>query len=211
MYRLPLALILCMSVGLGAAAQQTASGTLTPRIERILDAVKAADKSELAVSDEDGRFLRVLVASTRARSILEIGSASGYGTIWLGLGARQSGGRVVSIEYDAQRSREAAEHVRSAELSDIVRVIQGDAFKEIPRLPGEFDFVFLDAWKPDYEKFFEMVFPRLSAGGVFVAHNVINKKSEMSGFLQAVRSRPDLFTTIVSPSREGMSVSYKTR
>jgi caffeoyl-CoA O-methyltransferase len=210
MTQLRLALLVCVALGFGAAAEQRPAGALTPQIERVLDAIRAADKGELAVSDEDGRFLRVLVASSRAKSILEIGAANGYSSIWLGLGARQSGGQVVSIEYDPPRAREAADHIRAAGLGDVVRVVQGDAFEQIPRLPGTFDFVFLDAWKPDYEKFFEMVYPRLNIGGLFVAHNVINKKSEMLPFLQAVRAHPALFTTIVSPSREGMSISYKT-
>ena len=92
-----------------------------------------------------------------------------------------------------------------------VTVVSGDAFKEIPGLQGDFDLVFLDAWKPDYRKFFDLVFPRLAAGGVFVAHNVVNKKDEMEPFLDAIETHPSLFTTIVSPSSEGMSVSYKVR
>ena len=92
-----------------------------------------------------------------------------------------------------------------------MRVVSGDAFKEIPKLQGTFDLVFLDAWKPDYKKFFDLVYPRLTAGGVFVAHNVVNKKDEMEPFLRTVHTHPALFTTIVSPSGEGMSVSYKTK
>jgi caffeoyl-CoA O-methyltransferase len=187
------------------------AGSLTPQIETLLKSIKAADKGQLSVSEEDGRFLRVLVATRGAKSILEIGAASGYSGIWLGLGARESGGRVVAIEYDPSRATEAAENVRRAGLADVVRVVHGDAFKEIPRLQGTFDLVFLDAWKPDYKKFFDLVYPRLNAGGLFVAHNVVNKKNEMEPFLRTVSSHPSLFTTIVSPSGEGMSVSYKTR
>jgi predicted O-methyltransferase YrrM len=196
------------------SAQHTAgraSGPLTTQIGTILERIKAADTGQLAVSEEDGRFLRVLVATRGAKSILEIGAASGYSTIWLGLGARESGGRVAAIEFDPQRARDAAANIRQAGLSDVVRVIPGDAFKEIPRLAGSFDLVFLDAWKPDYKKFFDLVFPRLSPGALFVAHNVVNKKSEMEPFLAAIQSHPSLFTTIVSPSHEGMSVSYRLR
>ena len=194
-----------------AATTGRASGALTPEIEAVLGAIKAADTGQLAISEEDGRFLRVLAATRGATSILEIGAASGYSAIWLGLGARESGGRVVAIEYDAQRASEAAANISKAGLDDVVRLVAGDAFAEIPRLPGTFDLVFLDAWKPDYKKFFDLVYPRLSPGGVFVAHNVVNKKSEMEPFLTAVHTHPSLFTTIVSPSGEGMSVSYKTR
>jgi caffeoyl-CoA O-methyltransferase len=194
-----------------AAAQQRASGALTPHIESLLKKIKAADKGQLAVSEEDGRFLRVLIAARGAKSILEIGAASGYSGIWLGLGARESGGRVVAVEYDPQRAKEAAANIRLAGLTDVVQVVHGDAFKEIPKLPGTFDFVFLDAWKPDYKKFFDMVFPRMNPGGVFTAHNVVNKKSEMEPFLNTVLNHSALFTTIVSPSGEGISVSYKIK
>ena len=195
----------------GTAQSSRPAGTLTPEVESLLKSIKAADKGQLAVSEEDGRFLRVLVATRGAKQILEIGAASGYSGIWLGLGARESGGRVVAIEYDPQRAREAAANIQRAGLTDVVRVIHGDAFKEIPKLQGTFDLVFLDAWKPDYKKFFDMVYPRLNTGGLFVAHNVVNKKNEMEPFLRTVQTHPSLYTTIVAPSGEGMSVSYKTR
>jgi len=203
------ALLVTFWLAASLTAQQPA--VLTPEIQAVLRSIKAADKGQLAVSEEDGRFLRVLVAARGAKSVLEIGAASGYSGIWLGLGARETGGRVVAIEYEPQRATEAAAHIRRAGLSDVVRVVHADAFAEIPRLGGAFDFVFLDAWKPDYKKFFDLVYPRLAPGGVFVAHNVINKKDEMEPFLRTILTHPALLTTIVSPSHEGMSVSYKTR
>ena len=210
----PIVLLLLLAASLvpvPAATQQRPSGALTSHIESILGSIKAADKGQLAVSEEDGRFLRVLVSSRGAKSILEIGAASGYSGIWLGLGARESGGRVVAIEYDPQRAKEAAANIKRAGLDDVVRVVHGDAFAEIPKLQGTFDFVFLDAWKPDYKKFFDMVFPRLTPGAIFTAHNVVNKKNEMEPFLKTIQSHPSLFTTVVSPSGEGMSVSYKIK
>lgn len=189
----------------------SADNALTPAIDRVLKSIRAADKGQLAVSVEDGRFLRVLVASTGAKRVLEIGGASGYSAIWLGLGARQTGGRVVTIEYDPVRAREAASNIQRAGLQDVVQVIAGDAFREIPKLQGPFDLVFLDAWKPDYKKFFDLVFPRVTPGGVFLAHNVINKKNEMKDFLSAIETHPQAITTIVSPGFEGISMTYKAR
>jgi predicted O-methyltransferase YrrM len=202
---------LLLSVVLALAQEVRPPVSLTPRVEKVLRSIKAADKGQLAVSEEDGRFLRVLVAARSAKSVLEIGAASGYSGIWLGLGARESGGRVVAVEYDPRRAKEAASNIRAAGLDGVVEVVQGDGFAVIPRLPGTFDFVFLDAWKPDYKKFFDLLYPRLTPGGVFVAHNVVNKKDEMEPFLGTILRHPSLFTTIVSPSHEGMSVSYKTK
>lgn len=209
--RFAAALATAVLLAINISAQQRPSGALTPQIESVLRSIKAADKGQLAVSEEDGRFLRVLVATRGAKSILEIGAASGYSGIWLGLGARETGGRVVAIEYDPARAKEAAANIKKAGLDDVVRVVHGDAFAEIPKLQGTFDFVFLDAWKPDYKKFFDMVFPRLTPAGVFTAHNVVNKKKEMEPFLKTIHSHSSLFTTIVSPSDEGISISYRIR
>ena len=212
MFRSRYALFLIVVTFFGLAnLSGAAQGGVDPGIAKLLAAIRAADKGQLAVSEEDGRFLRVLVGATNAKHVLEIGAASGYSAIWLGMGLRQTGGRLVTIEYDAVRAREAAANVQRAGLSDVVQVIAGDAFKEIPRLQGQFDLVFLDAWKPDYKKFFDMVFPRVTPGGLFLAHNVINKKNDMLDFLSAIQAHPLALTTTVSPGHEGISMTYKRR
>jgi len=180
-------------------------------IARLLQTIKAADVDRLAVSEEDGRFLRVMIASSGAKHVLEIGGAYGYSAIWMGLALRETGGTLTTIEFDAARARRAAEHVRAAGLSDIVTVVAGDAFAEIPKLQGPFDFVFLDAWKRDYKRFLDLMLPRLAPRGLFLAHNVVNKQAEMRDFLQAITSDARLATAIVSPSGEGMSVSVKVK
>ena len=186
-----------------------ASAGLSTDLQQLLARIKAADTDLLAVSEEDGRFLRLMVASSRATRALEIGGANGYSAIWIGLGLRETGGTLTSIEYDAARATVAAENVRKAGLAHVVRVVPGDAFAEIPKLSGTFDFVFLDAWKRDYKRFFDLVFPRLTPRGLFLAHNVVNKESEMRDFLGAIHNNPAALTTIVRPSGEGMSITYK--
>ena len=198
----------------GPAAAQTPSNprpAVDPAIAQLLAGIRTADKGQLAVSEEDGRFLRVLVGAIGAKQVLEIGAASGYSAIWIGMGLRQTGGKLVTVEYDPVRAREAAANIQRAGLSDIVQVIAGDAFKEVPKVPGQFDLVFLDAWKPDYKKFFEMVFPRVTPGGLFLAHNVINKKNDMLDFLSIIETHPQAVTTTVSPGHEGISMTYKKR
>ena len=194
---------------LAAVAALTAAPAQSPEQAKILADIKARDTGQLAVSEEDGRFLRVMIASSGAKRALEIGGASGYSAIWMGMALRETGGTLVTIEYDPERAKELTANIKRAGLSNIVEVVAGDAFEQIPRLPGTFDFVFLDAWKRDYKRFFDLVYPRLNKGGLFVAHNVVNKRDEMGDFLDVVQQHPTLWTTIVSPSGEGMSVSLK--
>jgi caffeoyl-CoA O-methyltransferase len=193
-------------------AQQPAStSVVAPEVQKVMQQIKSADTDLLAVSEEDGRFLRVMIASSGAKRALEIGGANGYSAIWIGLGLRQTGGHLTSVEYDPARAKAAAENVRKAGLSDVVTVVVGDAFKEIPKLQGTFDFVFLDAWKRDYKRFLDLVFPRLDSHGLFLAHNVVNKKNEMTDFLSAIQNDPRMFTSIVTPSGEGISITVKGR
>jgi caffeoyl-CoA O-methyltransferase len=194
--------VACVLIALPAAAQ-------TPEVQKLLAEIKAKDTGMLAVSEEDGRFLRLMIASSGAKHALEIGGASGYSAIWIGMGLRETGGRLVTIEYDPVRAKELADNIRRAGLSDIVQVIPGDAFQAIPKVPGTFDFVFLDAWKKDYKRFLDLVSPRLDKRGLFLAHNVVNKRSEMGDFLEAIQTQSMFWTTIVSPGSEGMSVSFK--
>ena len=204
MTRLILALMLLPTLPQTARAQN-----VPQHVDALLKQIKAADKEQLAVSEEDGRFLRLLVVTSGAKHALEIGAASGYSAIWMGLGMRETGGKLVTIEYDKARASQAAANIKKAGLSDVVQVISGDAFAEIPKVAGTFDFVFCDAWKRDYQKFFDMVFPRMDKGGLFVGHNVINKRDEMADFLKTIYATPAVVSSIVSPSSEGISITYK--
>ena len=204
MTRLVLVFALVLALPVVSFAQH-----VPPHVDALLKQIKAADKDLLSVSEEDGRFLRLLVVTRGAKHALEIGAASGYSAIWMGLGMRETGGKLVTIEYDKVRAAQAAANVKKAGLSDVVQVVSGDAFAEIPKVPGTFDFVFCDAWKRDYQKFFSMVFPRMDKGGLFLGHNVVNKKDEMADFLKTIHTSPAVLTSIVSPSGEGMSVTLK--
>jgi predicted O-methyltransferase YrrM len=207
-----LALLVVLAVAVTAPIQRpTPPADVPARVSAVLAAIKQNDKEQYAVSEEDGRLLRILAGARGVRSALEIGGASGYSAIWIGLALRDTGGELTTIEYDPARAREARENIDRAGLAKTVHVIAGDAFAEIPKLPGTFDFVFLDAWKRDYLKFFDLTFARLEQGGLFIAHNVVNKRDEMKDFLSAVNGRPDAWTTIVSPSGEGLSITYKKR
>jgi predicted O-methyltransferase YrrM len=194
-----------------AAARAAAQSPVPAGVAGLLTSIKKADAGQLSVSEEDGRFMRVLVASHGIKRALEIGGANGYSAIWIGLGLRETGGHLTTIEYDDGRARSAADNVRRAGLTDVVTVVHGDAFREIPRLDGTFDFVFLDAWKPDYKRFFDLVFPRVVPRGLFLAHNVVNKETEMRDFLTAIQDSAAIATSIVRPGSEGMSVSVKLK
>ncbi len=180
-------------------------------ISRLLASIKKADAGQLSVSEEDGRFMRVLVISHGTKHALEIGGASGYSGIWIGLGLRETGGHLTTIEFDEGRAKAAADNIRRAGLADVVTVVHGDAFKEIPKIAGTFDFVFLDAWKPDYKRSSISSSPASCRAGCFSRTTSSTSRREMRDFLAAISDSPALATSIVRPGSEGMSVSVKLR
>jgi len=159
-------------------------------------------------------MLRILVESRGARRGIEVGAAAGFGAINMGIGFERNGGRLYSLEIDPRRAAETRGNVAKAGLEKTVSVIEGDALKTLPAMEGEFDFLFIDAHKPDYMKYLKAIEPRLKRGAVVVADNVIAYARQMQDFLRYVQTSPDYETVIIRASEEkgdGMSVSYKLR
>jgi predicted O-methyltransferase YrrM len=140
---------------------------------------------------------------------LEIGTSNGYSSIWIGMGVRKDGGHLLTMEIDEGRAKLALANFRAAGLDSVITLRLGDRLKEVPKLHGPYDFVFIDAWKQDYVKYLNMVIPMVRPGGVIVAHNVTNLREELTDFIKAVQTNPQLRTTLENPSPGGFSVSYK--
>ncbi len=163
------------------------------------------------IPSADGRFLYDLIIEHGYRRGLEVGTSNGYSTLWLGLAFRETGGSVVTLEIDPESAAEAIENFQRAGLDGVIETRICDAIEEIPGLEGEFDFVFLDAWKPDYITYFELLRDRMRPGGAITAHNVVSQDDHMRDFLAAIEKDPDFETTIHRTSTEGISVSIKRR
>jgi len=161
------------------------------------------------VNPAEGAFLRGLVEKIHARQGLEIGTSNGYSSIWIGMGLRNEGGHLLTLEIDEGRAKLARANFRAAGLDSVISLKLGDALEEVPTLRGPYDFVFIDAWKQDYVKYLEMVIPIVRTGGVIVAHNVTDLKDELTDFIHAVQANPQLKTEIRNPGPGGFSVSYK--
>jgi len=157
----------------------------------------------------DGSFLRFLVTSTERRRALEIGTSNGLSAIWIGLGLKETGGHLTTIEIDHEKVMEARRNIRRAGLEKVIEVVEADAFKAIPSLEGMFDFVHLDAWKEDYKKFLDLFYPKVEEGGVFAAHNAILMGNYMQDYLDSVRKDPALLTVMAQTSNDGFAISYK--
>lgn len=171
-------------------------------------------RTGLNTTPPDAMMLRVLIESSGAKRGVEVGAASGFGAMNMGIAFERTGGHLYSLEIDPRRVLETRGNLRKIGLEKTVTVVEGDALQTLATLTGEFDFVFLDALKSDYLKYLKLIEPKLKRGAVVVADNVIVSERAMAGFLAYVRTSPDYDTVTIRASDEkgdGMTISYKIR
>jgi predicted O-methyltransferase YrrM len=170
--------------------------------------VPPAERS-LAVGPESGRLLFALVAPNAGCEVLEIGGSRGYSTIWLTAAARILGGRVVSLEQDERKIAAWRANIADAGLEEWAVLVEGDAGTTLPALEDGFDVVFLDAWKDDYEAYFEVARTKLEPGGVVVADNV-STDSTVLAYAERRQADPTVVSVTV-PIGNGLEVTTVLR
>jgi len=176
--------------------------------------VKNFRRTGLNTTPGDAMMLRILVESSGAKRGIEVGSASGFGAINMGIAFERTGGHLYTLEIDPQSAKVCRDNLQKVGLENTVTCIEGDALKTLPTLEGKFDFVFIDALKQDYLKYLKLIEPKLKPGAVVVGDNVIRSARAMKDFLDYIQNSPDYDTVTIRASMEkndGMTISYKIR
>lgn len=149
-------------------------------LQRLLpprDAIAAEIELRSAATDvpssrpEVGRLLEAVAAIEPAGRVLEIGTGIGYGALHLARGARE--GRVISIDVDAERQREARGYLDRAGVGDRVELLTGPALELLPDLEGPFSLVFLDALKGEYRRQLDLALDKMPVGGRVLVDNLL--------------------------------------
>jgi caffeoyl-CoA O-methyltransferase len=130
------------------------------------------DRPQMMVGPLEGPFLGWLVWLSQARSILEIGTFTGYSSISMALNLPE-GGRIVSLDMNEETTAIARRYAEEAGVADRIDYRVGSALEELQTLDGPFDLVFIDADKESYVDYYENVLPKLSERGFIVADNVL--------------------------------------
>jgi len=146
-----------------------------PVLEAALKASTRAGLPEIAVSPPQGMLLHLLAKSLGAQRILEVGTLGGYSTIWLAR-ALPADGKLVTLEMDPKHAEVARGNLEHAGLAERVEVRVGPAAETLPKLANEghrFDFVFIDADKVGYPRYFDWALALSHRGTVIVADNVV--------------------------------------
>ncbi len=171
-------------------------------------------RTSLNTTPGDAMMLRILVEASGAKRGVEVGSASGFGAINMGIAFERTGGHLWTHDINPAAIKETRENLAKVGLENVVTAVEGDALKTLPNIEGPVDFVFIDALKRDYLKYLKILEPKLKVGAVVVADNVIQSAREMKDFLDYVQTSPDYDTVTIRASIEkndGMTVSYKIK
>ena len=196
----------------GDAALQPAKADPS-RVRKALDEMESKIGRYWSTPRKDAELLHLMVKATRAVHVLEVGTSQGYSAIWMGLALEETGGRLTTIEIDTGRHSVARKNVNDAGLAVRITLIRGDAHKEIARLKGPFDFVFLDADKDGQMDYFRKLYPKkLAPGGIIAVHNAVSEAGDMKDYTDMIRRHSDFDTVIVSTTmNDGICLSYRHR
>ncbi|MBA2606736.1 MAG: O-methyltransferase [Acidobacteriota bacterium] len=119
-----------------------------------------------------GRLLSIFSKMINPRRILEIGTYVGYSTLCLAEGLSEDG-KIITLDIQPETNRVAKEFWAKSGLNDKIESHLGDALEIIPNINEIYDLIFIDADKPNYRNYFELVFPKLRIGGFIIADNVL--------------------------------------
>lgn len=165
----------------------------------------------LPVGPASGRFLNLLVKHGGFTRILELGTSTGYSTLWLAEGARATGGRIQTIDNSPAKHAEARANLKAAGLGERVECITADVLDTIARLPGPFDFVLLDYNRAEFIACLDLLLPKLAPGAVLAADNMIEPaatRPQADAYRAHVAIQPSLETVLV-PVGNGIELTRK--
>lgn len=152
------------------------------------------------VTKEVAKYLEFMIKTHNIKNVLEVGTAIGYSGILMARIIEKNGGTLTTIEIDEERYNQAKENFSKANLTN-VKMILGDATEEIEKLNDNYDFIFIDASKGQYKKFFEDSYKMLNENGIVFIDNIMFR-----GYLY--KEYPKRFKTIVRKLDEFIDYLY---
>ena len=185
---------------------------ISQETETVFQELEATQKTFWNVARSTGNFLNMLIKMNGCKRGLEIGTSNGYSGIWQGMAFKENGGRLMTIEFYDKRQVIALENFKRCGVDDVIDSRVGDACTILEYLKEDetFDYVFIDASKPQYLKYFELIKPHLKKGGIICADNVTSHREKVQNFLDAIDADPD-FQTEILDLPAGLSISYRIK
>jgi caffeoyl-CoA O-methyltransferase len=149
-----------------------------------------------AIAPEVGQLLLTLAVATRAVTIVEVGTSSGYSTLWLAMAAQRTGGQVTTFEVDPAKAGLARRNFASAGVDSFVDR-EADGGDGLAQFVGQADLVFVDAEKADYMRLLDPAIEALRPGGLLVADNLKSHAAELAAFRASALTDPRISGLVV--------------
>jgi predicted O-methyltransferase YrrM len=166
-----------------------------------------------------GRVLSMFSHMIRPKVVLEIGTYLGYSALCFAEG-QADGGKVITLDIQEDTNKVARSFVERTKYKNSIEFHLGNAVDVIPTLPETFDLVFIDADKPNYSNYYNLVFDRVRPGGFIIADNVLwsgkvleDEKDESTQALHDFNKMvmaDDRVSNVLLPIRDGLMVVRKT-
>ena len=190
-------------------AQQNNQESVDKKVEAFLDK-HSRQWYDMNVPASDGKLLFDLILENNYRHAVEIGTSTGHSGIWMAWALSKTGGKLITLEIDETRYREAVENFREAGVDHIIDARLTNAHEIVPQLKGPIDFVFSDADKSWYQRYFLTIDPKLRVGGCFTTHNVSDRPGVRwnRDYLEFLLNL-DHYETTVNNKGGGMAISFK--
>jgi predicted O-methyltransferase YrrM len=221
-----LALSLCIflnrpALALAGSRPAETGQALDQKVKNFLDSHRYSWR-DMNVPEADGQVLYDLIIKNKYKKALEIGTSTGHSAIWMAWALSKTGGRLITVEIDEGRYREALANFEEAGLSAYIDARLADAHELVEELPGPFDFAFIDADKDWYVNYAKAVIPKLEAGGCLTAHNVYASRPGGRGgyrrggygggdYYEFMTGQPGFETFVHPEGAGGLAVSYKKK
>jgi len=200
-----LLLFIVVSCNSGDKVYTQGSEELDQRVKEFLNS-RVYSWRDMNVPASDGKLLYDLIIKNNYKNAIEIGTSTGHSAIWMAWALSKTGGKLITIEIDEGRYKEALANFERAGVSKFIDARLADAHDLVNHLPGPFDFVFSDADKNWYINYFRALDPKLIEGGCFTAHNI--GMTGVREYYEYVKSLPN-YETSTDNRGGGISISYK--
>ena len=173
----------------------------------------------LAITKETGELLNMILRLKNAKNMLEVGMSTGYSTIWCAEVISMQSGKIITIEQNPSKIRRAKENFQKAGITDTIIIKEGLAMQILSELSLQkkysnfFDFVLIDADKENVIKYFDLILPMVTIGGVIVTDNMLYPerfREEMKKFSSYLKENPKLHT-ITSPIGNGEEITIRIK
>jgi caffeoyl-CoA O-methyltransferase len=188
------------------------------KVKKFLDKMRNRWR-DFNVPEADGKILYEIIVQNRYKRALELGTSTGHSAIWIAWALSKTGGKLITIEIDEGRYRQALANFKEAGLSEYIDARLADAHQLVDELPGPFDFIFIDADKDWYTNYAKALIPKLEPGGCITAHNVeepglAHRGAYWAGteeYYKYMKRHPEFETSTHPKSRAGIAISYKKK